>query len=1254
MVRAEVWEKLKSRGRASCKLKPGLRLRSLSGHLIPSSGVAEIIIAGVMCDFYVVPELQHDLLIGTDVMEKCRAVISYDETSVTLNGREHRWIGRGVAYANVSGVVTEGDYWKERFPGVFPPIDAPLVAANVVEMKIDTGNARPINQRAYRMPLCKMKQVEEEIQTMLREDIIEPSCSPWASPVTLVPKKDGSVRICGDYRRLNEVTLKDAYPLPRIQDIFDQLSGAKVFTTIDLKSGYWQVRMSPDSKEKTAISTHRGLFQFKRMQFGLTNAPAVFQRMMNSVLAKYLGVSCLIYLDDVVIYSRNEETHRVHVEEVLAELEKHGLAVKESKCSFGLSEVKLLGFVVCAEGLKADPDKVAAIRDMAPPTDKKGVRRVLGSANYYHQLMVHYADVVAPLTNLTRKTVKFDWDEKCQEAWRKLKQLLLDCVVLKFPNPAKPYKLYTDASDYSLGAILVQADDNGVERPVHLISGRFSKAQLNYPTIEKEAYAVIYALIKLRPYLYGANFVIYTDHQPLKCLFTKEMKNSRIQRWSVLLSEFAAPIQYMRGCDNVWADMLSRLRPEKEAIEPEQMSTVLVAALEEEIPWVYYELDGTSISKLHAATPEYEDAEKGEKGFLLIDGVIYTMVPPSGKREYPRLWLPVGYRERVIKIAHKDVGHMAVAKTLQRVQEHFRWPGMAMDVVKFITKCGACAINKVKRDFPLPTEMPLPAAPGLIIAADLTGPFPESAEGNKYLLSIIDHCTGWVEVKPLPDKSAKSIYNYLVREYFPRYSAPEVFLTDNGLEFKNKLIIDHLEELGVEVRHSTPYHPQSNGMVERFHRTMKDMLKKMVNSRAGQWEHFLGDVLTAYRTTCSGSTGFTPFYLTYGRHPNRPHGNLLHRDLDDVKTSAGRRVDALAEALQEAVCNRKVSRQYNILRAVNRANAPNLKIGDAVLLRVNEPGPLDRRYDPGFIVTKVWGSVITCVGPDNVKRTVNRDQVKLTDPEVQWDEIKPRLTRAQRRREKQRVARARQARAGQKLNTLGQVPEEQDPTELGGGGYLGLPRGLPRELPRELPKGLSGAQYTGEQVNPGENVDTQVGQENAPATMSVDPTRGTKRVATGGADSRLELAQRENKRNPAASPKRGFKRHVDAMPVNLIDSNANSTSITEYPRQVATQEREERLTVTGASKRAALPLSPPSTRVLRSHTREGGAVKTRLLAEHTPSEALQKESKRACIAAVIACVYGQGEQSALLYQHYCEHLHSNNRVWRRPVRVHRR
>ena len=439
MIRLSALHKLIRAGVTTGKLKQGVKLRSISGHAIPTLGVVEIKLFNIKCQFYVVEVLAHELLIGTDVMINCSAQINYTDKTVILAGKSHLWADVCFLNDNISGIQLEVNYWRALLPTLFPNENDKLKSTNLVSMVINTGNAHPINQRPYRIPLAKRVLVEKELRGMLNNDIIEPSHSPWASPITIVPKKDGSFRLCGDYRKLNNATIKDAYPLPRIQDIFDQLAGAKVFTTLDLKSGYWQVMIEEGSREKTAINTHMGLFQFKRMQFGLTNAPAVFQRMMNIMFANLIGKCCLVYLDDIIIYSPDEKAHLRDVKEVLEILKINNMTLKEKKCEFSLKEVKLLGFMVSSKGLSPDPDKVAAIRDMAAPTNRKEIKRLLGSTNYYRQLMPNYAEVVAPMTALTSPKVKFVWSLACQKAWEEVKLLILNCVLLKSPSSLSPW-----------------------------------------------------------------------------------------------------------------------------------------------------------------------------------------------------------------------------------------------------------------------------------------------------------------------------------------------------------------------------------------------------------------------------------------------------------------------------------------------------------------------------------------------------------------------------------------------------------------------------------------------------------------------------------------------------------------------------------------------------------------------------------------------------------------------------------------------
>jgi IS1 family transposase len=524
---------------------------------------------------------------------------------------------------------------------------------------------------------------------MLAEGVIRPSSSNYASPVTLVPKKDGSTLFCVDYRRLNDITIKDQYPLPLIQDIFDHLGGSTIFSTIDLKSGYWQIPVAEEHIHKTAFRCHRGLFEFTKMPFGLANAPAIFQRVMDKVLASYIGKFALVYLDDIVIYSRNKDEHLDHIQAVFDKIYEAGLRLKPQKCVFGLKEVKLLGYVVSGDGIRADEAKSQAIADLKPPTTIKGVRSFLGMTGYYRQCMPDYARVAEPLLELTRnnnnKNSRFKWGEAQDKSFQKLKDLLTSSHVMAAPDTQRPYKLYTDACNYAVGAILVQEDKEGIERVVQYVSHSLSSTQRRWAVIEKEAYAVVYALKKLRAYLYESDFVVYTDHRPLKCLFTKDMNNTKIQRWAVLLAEYGARIEYRKGKHNIRAGMLSRIDSSGEVAVIDTGEWVNPALIPDQRPEDILPLlhDGLD---LHVIAQEQEvefptqwqrGQDEEDESYTLINGVLYSIEPPSHlDPAYPRLVLPKAHQSAVIDRAHREVGHMATWKTLRRITEAYVWPGM--------------------------------------------------------------------------------------------------------------------------------------------------------------------------------------------------------------------------------------------------------------------------------------------------------------------------------------------------------------------------------------------------------------------------------------------------------------------------------------------------------------------------------------------------------------------------------------------------
>ena len=442
------------------------------------------------------------------------------------------------------------------FQTVFAKVDAPLGRTSIVKHNIPTSGL-PIWQPLRRLPHALKPVVDNEVQKMLSQGVIRKSSSPWCSPVVMVKKKDGSWRLCVDYRKVNAATRQDAYPLPRIDSTLDSLAGSKYFTTLDLASGYWQVEVEETAKEKTAFSTPGGHFEFNVMPFGLTNAPATFQRLMECVLAGLAADQCLVYLDDIIIFSESfaEHLHRLH--QVLSRLQEAGLKLRPSKCHFVKREVRYLGHIVSEDGVRPDPSKTNAVSSYPTPTNVKELRQFLGLANYYRRFVENYSHIAEPLHQLTRKTSKgFTWTSACQSAFDMLKRCLTHSPILAYPDFSREFLLHTDASATALGAVLCQQRD-GVEQVIAYWSRQLTKPERNYSTIKREALALVAAVKDFYPYLYGFPFKLLTDHNPLTALKGLKDMGGRLTRWMLFLQQFNFEIQYKPGKANANADALS-------------------------------------------------------------------------------------------------------------------------------------------------------------------------------------------------------------------------------------------------------------------------------------------------------------------------------------------------------------------------------------------------------------------------------------------------------------------------------------------------------------------------------------------------------------------------------------------------------------------------------------------------------------------------------------------------------------------------
>jgi len=441
--------------------------------------------------------------------------------------------------------------------------DTKLGRTNIVKHRINTGDNKPVSRKPYRANEEKEKMIKEELDKMIKDGVVRESESPWSSPVVIIDKKDGSKRFCIDYRWVNIITETDAYPLPRIDDLLEQFRGAEWFSSIDLASGYWQIEMDEKDRKKTAFTCHLGLYEFNVMPFGLKNAPPTFQRMMNKILREWLREFVVVYIDDIMIYSKTFEEHLEQVEKVLKKLKKKSKF--NEKCKWGEQNIGFLGHRVGKDGLKPDPGKIEKIRDIKIPTTVREVRAVLGLFSYYRKFVEGFSKIAKPLNELLKKESEFKWGERQQKAFEELKERLIKHPILEYPNFEKEFILITDASGEGLGAVLSQLNDQGKEAVIAYGSKSLKPAEKNYVVTEQECLAIVWGIEHFHKYLVGRKFTIVTDHSALKTLQTSKIpKKGRRARWMMELQQYDFEIKHRAGKNNGNADALSRLKYKKE------------------------------------------------------------------------------------------------------------------------------------------------------------------------------------------------------------------------------------------------------------------------------------------------------------------------------------------------------------------------------------------------------------------------------------------------------------------------------------------------------------------------------------------------------------------------------------------------------------------------------------------------------------------------------------------------------------------
>ncbi|XP_063785579.1 uncharacterized protein LOC134933980 [Pseudophryne corroboree] len=877
-----------------------------------------------------------------------------------------------------------------------------------IQHQIPTGDARPIKERHRPVAPGLYQPVRQMLEDMRSNGVIRESHSPWAAPMVLVKKKDGQLRFCVDYRKLNSVTHRDAYPLPRIEESLTALKAAKYFSTLDLTSGYWQVQMAEADKEKTAFVTPMGLYEFNRMPFGLCNAPATFQRVMEHCLGHRNFEIVLLYLDDIIIFSRTYPEHLQHLREVFQQLAKYGLKLKPSKCHLLKPEVQYLGHIVNAEGVSPDPDKIKAVLEWPVPRTVKDVRRFLGFVGYYRRFIQDFAKVATPLTELLRgipkdgynRKVLVEWSETRQSSFDYLKKALTEAPLLAYPDYSIPFRLYTDASKQGLGAVLAQVQE-GQERVVAYASRSLRKTErndANYSAFKLEFLALVWAVTeKFRDYLAATPFVAVTDCNPMAHQDTARL-GALEQRWASRLANYRYKIEYRSGRSNTNADALSRLPvpdEEEEEIDPREQVEIptfgshlqtpiqhlmnMRDAEETEVAvgneWIRWQQTCPHIRQVKAYLMAKREPSRAERDTAPLEflqlwrqrdklkmrgELLYKRyTDPKTHLVSEQILIPRTAISVVLQAYHNRSGHFGSKKTEANLRSRFYWHNLRQDTEEWCKSCVTCAARRPTTAAEKALLHPIVSrSPLELVSLDHVKMEP-SRTGYTHVLTIVDHYTKFAVALPVRDLTARTTAEIFWRAFVRPYGFPQKILSDQGPSFESQLFKELCALYGCDKLRTTPYHPQGNGACERLNQTLIHMLRAFPPAQRSEWPTLLAELTFIYNHTCHTSTGYSPYYLLFGRPGKLPADLQLH--LPDTETQVQLQTPWVREhqrRLHEAsilVDQRLKAMHERQRRDYDRnAQACPLPVGSIVFKKNNRPqSKLDSKWELSpYVITE--------------------------------------------------------------------------------------------------------------------------------------------------------------------------------------------------------------------------------------------------------------------------------------------------------------
>ena len=940
--------------------------------------------------------------------------------------------------------------WKH---GKLFDLRQPSTIKATVRHAIETGTHPPTYTPPYRVSYKDEQIQRDEINKLLKQGVIEESNSPWSSPIVLVRKKDGSVRFCIDFRKLNNITTKDAFPLPRIDDIFDHLSQAEYYTTIDFKSGYFQVGLDPKDRPKTAFSTRDQHYQFTVLPQGVTNGPPAFQRIVSQILGPTRWQYSLAYLDDVIIYSPTFEQHLIHLDDIFNRLNDANFRLNVEKCCVAQTSINYLGHHIEHCQIRPNADNIRALLETPQPTTAKEAFRFVKAAEYYRKFIAGFSTIAQPLHKYA-PTTKEQRSQKSQAipvtlsdeelyAFNELKRILTNDLVLRIPDEQLPFKIQTDASKIGVGAVLMQTHPNG-DLPVAYLSKKFTTTQMNWPATEQECYAIIYAIEKWHKYLDGREFIIETDHKPLLPFNMKQQLNAKCERWRLKLQQYKFTIRYIRGKHNTVADYLSRsplesasndeddytptksqaTQTEYDVTKPVIASVVTRAQAKQQQPderkdhrsidhscdtqqperSVDFSIDRSCISEnkkqftsitqdqiIPFTYDELREAQyqndktkqmlaniKNFHQYCIQDNMLMRKSSP------PVPFVPEGrIRSDIIKIYHDtpaNGGHFGRNKTIQKIQARYYWPNMVSDIENHVKSCIPCLQNNHRRQKPPGALKPIKPPEGVwqLLTMDFHGPItPTTKQGNKYIISLTDVLSKFVITKAVRDCTASTAAKFITEEVILKYGTPKCILTDNGTHFTASMMSELFKKIGVTHLYSTPYHPMTNGQIERYNATMDAKIAALSNKNRTNWDEQLPFVTFNYNTSVHTTTRQIPFELIYGRSPTLPFDQqspnvTLAQDPEHV-IKLKQHISTLTEHAKKTIIQEQM--KYKKRYDQHRQN-PTYKINDLVLIKaLNRRNKFDIRYEGPFRIIKQLGTKTFIV--EHIKKPAMTRQVTI-------------------------------------------------------------------------------------------------------------------------------------------------------------------------------------------------------------------------------------------------------------------------------------